>query len=101
MKFVIVGINGKMGQEVKKAIFNSGDLLTGGIDTTKDESNNVFTSIYDIQESFDSIIDFSKYSVGEVVEIFDQQPIVRTLDGSILIRDYECQTVLRKGDILH
>ncbi len=49
---------------------------------------------------FDSIIDFSKYSVGEVIDIFDHQPIIRTLDGSIIIRDYECQTELGKGDIL-
>lgn len=91
MKFVIVGINGKMGQEVKKAIFNSGDLLTGGIDTTKDESNNVFTSIYDIQESFDSIIDFSTASQRtELIEF--------CIDNKI---PYGCfSTIINPDDIL-
>ncbi len=49
---------------------------------------------------FDSIIDFSSYRVGELVELFDRQAVVRTLDGSLLIKDYACQTVLKKGDIL-
>lgn len=64
--------------------------------------NNIDGELIKIWDAvpFDSIIDLSKYSVGEVVEIFDQQPIIRTLDGSIIIRDYECQTVLKKRDIL-
>ncbi len=49
---------------------------------------------------FDSIIDFSKYCVGEIVEIYDGQLIVRTLDGSILIKNYDCDVALNKGDIL-
>lgn len=49
---------------------------------------------------FDAIMDFSKYGVGEVIDICDQQPIIRTLDGSMIIRNYECQTPLTKGDVL-
>lgn len=49
---------------------------------------------------FDSIINFSEYQVGEVVEIYDQQLIVRTLDGSIIVKNYECKTMIKKGDVL-
>lgn len=49
---------------------------------------------------FDSVMDFSGYEAGEVIEIFDGMPIVRTLDGSLLIRKYECEKSIVKGDIL-
>ena len=49
---------------------------------------------------FDGIMDFSKYRVGEVIEVFDGKPIVRTVDGSILIENYEAELEIRKRDIL-
>lgn len=49
---------------------------------------------------FDSVIDLSAYCPGEVVEVFDDLPIVRTVDGSLLIREYSCARGLVKGDIL-
>lgn len=49
---------------------------------------------------FDNILNFSKYTPGEVIEIFDNMPVVRTLDGSILIKEYESSITLIKGDIL-
>ena len=49
---------------------------------------------------FDEMIDFSAYAPGEVIDIFDEKPIVRTVDGSLLIDRYECETALKPGDIL-
>ncbi|MDE7029001.1 MAG: hypothetical protein K2P63_03375 [Lachnospiraceae bacterium] len=49
---------------------------------------------------FDEMIDFSAYMPGEIVDIFDQKPIVRTVDGSLLIERYECEVPLAVGDIL-
>ncbi|MBO5166204.1 MAG: hypothetical protein IJ405_09485 [Lachnospiraceae bacterium] len=49
---------------------------------------------------FDEMIDFSKYAPGEVIDVFDGHPIVRTVDGSLLIRKYEAEEVLQTGDIL-
>jgi len=49
---------------------------------------------------FDGIMDFSDYAPGEVIDVFDGNPIVRTLDGSLLIRKYEGDAELKSGDVL-
>ncbi|MCH5258171.1 MAG: hypothetical protein J1F18_00395 [Lachnospiraceae bacterium] len=49
---------------------------------------------------FDEIIDFSAYAPGEVVDIFDGKPVVRTVDGSLLIDKYECARQITVGDVL-
>jgi len=49
---------------------------------------------------FDEIIDFSAYAPGEVVDVFDGKPVVRTVDGSLLIERYECEKELVTGDVL-
>ncbi|MDE7417294.1 MAG: hypothetical protein K2N44_13510 [Lachnospiraceae bacterium] len=49
---------------------------------------------------FDEMIDFSDYRPGEIVDIFDGKPIVRTVDGSLLIDRYESERELAVGDIL-
>ena len=52
---------------------------------------------------FDEMMDFSAYAPGEVIDVFDDKPIVRTVDGSLLIDRYECASSERKlqtGDIL-
>ena len=49
---------------------------------------------------FDSVMDFSGYEAGEVIEVFDGMPIVRTIDGSLLIRDYDCERKIVKNDVL-
>ncbi|TCL59423.1 UDP-4-amino-4-deoxy-L-arabinose formyltransferase/UDP-glucuronic acid dehydrogenase (UDP-4-keto-hexauronic acid decarboxylating) [Kineothrix alysoides] len=49
---------------------------------------------------FDEIIDFSAYAPGEVVDVFDGKPVVRTVDGSLLIERYECEKELMTGDVL-
>lgn len=38
---------------------------------------------------FDEMIDFSAYAPGEVIDVFDGKPVIRTVDGSILIHRYE------------
>lgn len=49
---------------------------------------------------FDEMIDFSAYVPGEVIDVFDGRPIVRTVDGSLLIDRYECAGKLKTGDVL-
>lgn len=51
---------------------------------------------------FDEIIDFSAYEPGEVVDIFDEKPVIRTVDGSLLIEryEYEDHEKIQVGDIL-
>ncbi len=49
---------------------------------------------------FDEIIDFSAYAPGEVVDMFDGKPVVRTVDGSLLIDRYECRIEVLVHDIL-
>ena len=49
---------------------------------------------------FDEMIDFSDYAPGEVIDVFDNKPVVRTVDGSLLIDEYEAETELHTGDIL-
>ncbi len=49
---------------------------------------------------FDEMIDFSSYAPGEVIDVFDDKPVVRTVDGSLLIDRYECLARLRTGDVL-
>ncbi len=49
---------------------------------------------------FDEMIDFSAYAPGEVIDVFDGKPIVRTVDGSLLIDSYESEKELKAGDIL-
>lgn len=49
---------------------------------------------------FDEIMDFSMYAPGEIIDVFDEKPIVRTVDGSLLIDEYECDIKLEPGMIL-
>lgn len=49
---------------------------------------------------FDEMIDFSAYAPGEVIDIFDGKPVIRTVDGSLLIDRFECKQDIRTGDIL-
>jgi UDP-4-amino-4-deoxy-L-arabinose formyltransferase/UDP-glucuronic acid dehydrogenase (UDP-4-keto-hexauronic acid decarboxylating) len=49
---------------------------------------------------FDEMIDFSAYAPGEVIDVFDGKPILRTVDGSLLIDRYESAAELKVGDIL-
>ena len=49
---------------------------------------------------FDEMIDFSGFTPGEVVDVFDGKPVVRTVDGSLLIDRYESARRIETGDIL-
>jgi len=49
---------------------------------------------------FDKTIDFSGYRVGEIIGIFDENLLMRTVDGSLLITDYCCKANLKQGDIV-
>jgi len=37
---------------------------------------------------------------GEVVDVFDGKPVVRTVDGSLLIEQYDFNGEIHKGDLL-
>jgi len=49
---------------------------------------------------FDEMIDFSGYAPGEVVDIFDGKLVVRTVDGSLLIDEFDCEKEICISDIL-
>lgn len=49
---------------------------------------------------FDRILDFSAHRPGEVIDVLDGNPLLRTVDGSLLITDYEAESPLCAGDIL-
>ena len=48
---------------------------------------------------FDEMMDFSAYAPGEVIDVFDGKPIVRTVDGSLLIDEYESEIEIKTGDL--
>lgn len=50
---------------------------------------------------FDEMIDFSGYAPGEVVDVFDGKPVVRTVDGSLLIDRYESRIEIHVHDVLN
>ena len=49
---------------------------------------------------FDEMLDLSMYAPGEVIDIFDDRLVIRTVDGSLLIDEYECKEKIDTGDIL-
>ena len=46
---------------------------------------------------FDEMMDFHAYAPGEIIAVYDGRPIVRTVDGSLLIDRYEADVVLQAG----
>ncbi len=48
-------------------------------------------------QPFDQVIDFSSYRNGEIIEIFDGNLIIKTVDGSLLITSYESDMELKAG----
>lgn len=51
-------------------------------------------------QPFDEMLDFSEYAPGEIIDIFDDKLIVRTVDGSLLINSYNSEAKISIGDIL-
>lgn len=49
--------------------------------------------------AFDSLIDFSNYQAGEVIDNLYQKPIIKTTDGSIILNRYE-GVILKPNDQL-
>lgn len=49
--------------------------------------------------SFDQLLDFSTYQPGDVIDNLYQMPIIKTTDGSLIIRRYE-GALLKKNDRL-
>jgi methionyl-tRNA formyltransferase len=49
---------------------------------------------------FDGILDFSHYCPGEIIDLFDKNIIVRTIDGSLLITEYEYDNKICVGNII-
>lgn len=49
---------------------------------------------------FDGILDFSNYCPGEIIDIFDGNLLVRTIDGSLIIKNYEYGNIITKGSII-
>ncbi|MDO4285940.1 MAG: hypothetical protein Q4C60_11500 [Eubacteriales bacterium] len=71
-----------------------GDILAG------DANAQTRVTIWEAHP-FDEMIDFSGYAPGEVIEVFDGRPIVRTVDGSLRIDRYESEQALEAGDLLY
>jgi methionyl-tRNA formyltransferase len=49
---------------------------------------------------FDSVLDFSEYIPGEVIDVFEGNLLIRTIDGSLIITKYECRVEILPGKIL-
>lgn len=49
---------------------------------------------------FDEMMDFSAWRPGQIIDIFDGKPIVRTVDGSLLVDRYACRRTPAVGDVL-
>jgi len=44
--------------------------------------------------AFDSVLDFSAYHIGEIIDNLYDMPIVKTNDGSIILKEYEGETLV-------
>ena len=49
---------------------------------------------------FDTKLDFSTYKVGEIIDFFDGKFILKLVDGTLLVKDFECDKRLKKGIVL-
>lgn len=49
---------------------------------------------------FDQFLNFSNYAPGEVIDVFDEMPVIRTIDGSLIIKNYDSSRTLIEGDRL-
>ena len=49
---------------------------------------------------FDTKIDFSDYELGEIVDFFQNKFIIKLRDGSLLVKNFECERKLKRGCIL-
>lgn len=49
---------------------------------------------------FEDLLDFSNYQSGEVIDVLYNMPVVKTLDGSIILKNYEGAKI-KEHDLLH
>lgn len=49
---------------------------------------------------FDNLLDFSGYQAGEVIDVLYNMPVIKTIDGSIILKNYEGAT-FKEHDLLH
>jgi len=49
---------------------------------------------------FDTVLDFSRYEVGEIIDFFGGKFILKLINGVLLVKDFECGRRLKKGIIL-
>jgi UDP-4-amino-4-deoxy-L-arabinose formyltransferase/UDP-glucuronic acid dehydrogenase (UDP-4-keto-hexauronic acid decarboxylating) len=49
---------------------------------------------------FDYFIDFYDFKVGEIIDVFDSDFIIKTIDGSLIVKRYEYDGKIKKGMIL-
>lgn len=48
---------------------------------------------------FEQIMDFSDYHPGEVIDVFDGKPIIRTIDGSLIVTKYDSFSEITRGEL--
>ncbi len=75
------------------------EYLSGSTDAPEGDPDRRLT-VWQAQP-FDEILDLSAYAPGEIAYIFDDRPIVRTVDGSLLIDRYETTVRLAPGMLLY
>ncbi len=49
---------------------------------------------------FDNMIDFSMHKIGSVMYVLDENLIIRTLDGSLMVTEYESTEKIEQNDFL-
>lgn len=49
---------------------------------------------------FDGQLDFSDYVLGEIIEFIDSKFILKLVDGTLLVKNFECDRKLKHGIIL-
>lgn len=49
---------------------------------------------------FDYFIDFYEHKVGEIIDVFNRDFIIKTIDGSLIVTKYEFDGIIKSGDIL-
>lgn len=50
---------------------------------------------------FDYFIDTIQYKVGEVIEVFNSDVILKTVDGSLILKNYDFEGVIKRGDMFY
>lgn len=93
-----IDIHGRT-REIYNLIRGVTDPFPGAFAYRNEEREDAKITIWEAHP-FDEIIDFSAYAPGEVIDIFDGKPIIRTVDGSLLIDRFTCAQEIHVGDVL-